>query len=112
MSSLANDNRPRAVQVRVSTGSLTVTLSDGRIISAPLNWYPRLQHATPRERTTWTLIGGGSGIHWPKLDEDISVENLLNGSASRECDASLAIWLKQRSARRHASARRRAAAGR
>ena len=68
-------DRPTAVTV--SDKALTVTLSDGRTISAPLEWYPRLANASPKQRANWRLIGGGEGIHWPDVDEDISVEGLL-----------------------------------
>ena len=76
---------------------LTVELSDGRSISAPLAWYPRLLHGTREERANWRLVGRGMGIHWPALDEDISVENLLTGKASGESQRSLKRWLEQRS---------------
>jgi hypothetical protein len=65
--------------VRVSEETLIVQLEDGRTISAPLEWYPRLLHGSPAERSKWELIGDGEGIHWPDLDEDISVEGLLEG---------------------------------
>ncbi len=72
---------PKAVDVKVTKDSLTVGLNDGRTISVPLAWFPRLQHATPREWKKWRLIGNGRGIHWDSLDEDISVEGLLAGRA-------------------------------
>ncbi|MEX2286298.1 MAG: DUF2442 domain-containing protein, partial [Planctomycetaceae bacterium] len=77
---------------------LSVELSDGRAISVPLAWYPRLTHATAVERQNWRMVGSGQGIHWPELDEDISVENLLAGKASGESQASLKRWLDQRGA--------------
>jgi hypothetical protein len=86
----------RAEDVSVTGDALAVELSDGRSISAPLAWYPRLLHGTPEERALWRLIGGGVGIHWPDLDEDISVENLLAGRASGESQRSLKRWLEQR----------------
>jgi hypothetical protein len=88
----------RAETVTISGGAITAELSDGRSISAPLAWYPRLLHGTPEERSNWRLIGGGSGIHWPALDEDISVGNLLTGRASDESQQSLKRWLSQRTA--------------
>ena len=77
-------NVPEAMTVSVTEDALAVQLSDGRDISVPLSWYPRLVHATPEERGHWDLIGGGQGIHWPDLDEDISVEMLLAGRKSGE----------------------------
>ncbi len=81
----------------VTEDALTVELSDGRTISAPLSWYPRLCHATADERKNWRLIGNGRGIHWPLLDEDISVKNLIFGKPSSESQASLKRWLEDRS---------------
>lgn len=86
----------RADDVIVTEDTLTVDLSDGRSISVPLAWYPRLVHGTPEERSNWRLVGQGVGIHWPALDEDISVENLLTGRASGESQRSLKRWLSQR----------------
>jgi hypothetical protein len=85
-----------AQQVRVDEETLTVELRDGRTISVPLTWYPRLLHATLEERNHWRFIGRGIGIHWPELDEDISIENLLSGRASSESQRSLQRWLEQR----------------
>ena len=68
---------PEAEAITVSGDTLAAELSDGRTISVPLDWYPRLTHATPEQRGNWRLIGGGEGIHWPDLDEDISVEDLI-----------------------------------
>lgn len=86
-----------AENVRVTKNTLTVELSDGRTISVPLAWYPRLMHGTPHERKNWRLIGRGSGIHWEDLDEDISIESLLAGKASGESQSSLKRWLAKRS---------------
>ena len=88
---------PKSVAVTVSKNTLTVELNDGRSISIPLVWFPRLQHATPRERKKWRLIGNGHGIHWDDLDEDISVESLLAGQSSGESQASFKRWLLGRS---------------
>jgi hypothetical protein len=82
--------------VEVTDDTLSVELADGRTISAPLAWYPRLAHATAKERTTWRLIAGGQGIHWPDLDEDISVANLLTGRPSTESQHSFKTWLASR----------------
>jgi hypothetical protein len=87
---------PAATNVIVSDDTLTVDLSDGRTVSVPLAWYPRLLHGTPDERATWQLIGRGEGIHWPQLDEDISVEGLIAGKPSGESQASLARWVATR----------------
>ena len=73
-------------------------LSDGRTVSAPLAWYPRLANGTPAERAHWRLVGRGVGIHWPDLDEDISVEGVLAGRPSSESQASLKRWLASRGA--------------
>ena len=85
-----------AVRVDVSADTVTVELSDGRTIAAPLAWYPRLAHASPEERGTWRLVGGGRGIHWSALDEDISVANLLAGQPSAESQSSFKKWLENR----------------
>lgn len=77
MSILAVDVEPIALDVSCTDDNLRVVLADGREISAPLVWFPRLQQATPEERKNWQLIGGGIGIHWEAVDEDISVESLL-----------------------------------
>ena len=82
--------------VVVSEDTLTVDLSDGRSISVPLAWYPRLWHGTETERAHWRLIGQGEGIHWPDLDEDISVEGLIMGRPSNESQRSLQRWLDER----------------
>lgn len=85
-----------ATRVVVGLDVLTVELADGRTLSVPLAWFPRLVHATPSEREVWRLIGGGRGIHWPEIDEDISIANLLAGQASAESQASLKKWLANR----------------
>jgi hypothetical protein len=83
-------------QMTISDDTIAVDLTDGRSISAPLAWYPRLLHGTTDERNTWRLIGAGSGVHWPDLDEDISVGNLIAGQPSGESQASLQRWLVRR----------------
>jgi hypothetical protein len=90
----------RAQHVSVTKDILTVELSDGRSISVPLAWYPRLLYGSPKERNNWRFIGKGEGIHWPDLDEDISVENLLSGRPSGESQRSLKRWLESRAAKR------------
>ncbi|MFN0279733.1 MAG: DUF2442 domain-containing protein [Pyrinomonadaceae bacterium] len=77
MSILAIEVEPTAVDVSVTDDSIRLVLADGREISVPLVWSPRLQKATPEQRNNWRLIGGGIGIHWEDVDEDISVESLL-----------------------------------
>jgi len=89
-----------AQAVGVRRDALVVDLTDGRTITAPLAWFPRLKHGTAAERAHWRLIGGGEGIHWPDLDEDISVESLLAGRRSGETQESLRRWLNQRSGTR------------
>ena len=88
---------PRAVAATVDDRTLSIELNDGRTISAPLVWFPRLLHAQPGERQDWRLIGEGEGVHWPRLDEDISVESLVAGRPSNESGQSLAKWLATRS---------------
>ncbi|OGP83595.1 MAG: hypothetical protein A2Z08_10775 [Deltaproteobacteria bacterium RBG_16_54_11] len=78
MSTLAIKVDPLAVEVSVGTDALHVSLADGREVSAPLAWFPRLLKATKEQRNKWRLIGGGIGIHWEDVDEDISVESLLS----------------------------------
>ena len=89
----------KAQQVTVTDDSLTVELTDGRTLAAPLAWYPRLVHGTPQERNNWRLIGDGKGIHWPDLDEDMSVEGLLLGRPSSESQRSFQRWLDEHSQR-------------
>jgi hypothetical protein len=91
---------PLAQDVQLTDDTLTVDLSDGRSISVPLAWFPRLTHATNKERNHWRLIAGGHGIHWEDLDEDISVAGLLAGKSSGESQKSLGKWLQGRAARR------------
>jgi hypothetical protein len=90
---------PKAENVKVTKDTLNVDLSDGRTISVPLEWFPRLVYATTEERSNWRLIGRGHGIHWEDIDEDISVEGLLAGKPSGESQASFKKWLTQRQSR-------------
>ena len=89
----------RAEAVEVTEDTLTLDLSDGRTISVPLEWFPRLLKATPKERNNWRLIGKGHGIHWEDIDEDISVEGLLAGRPSGETQESFKKWLNLRQSR-------------
>src|SRR6058998_412019 len=85
-----------AQRVRVTDDALVVDLNDGRTLTVPLSWYPRLAHGKSAERAKWRLIGRGEGIHWPDLDEDISVAGLIAGKPSGESQSSLQRWLKAR----------------
>jgi len=87
---------PSVENVKVSKDALSVELNDGRTIAVPLQWFPRLLHATSKERTSWRLIGDGHGVHWEKIDEDISVEGLLAGRCSGESQASFKKWLQRK----------------
>jgi hypothetical protein len=99
MSTSVTELREAAAQnVSASDDDLQVDLTDGRTITVPLVWFPRLAHGTAAERANWRLIGGGEGIHWPDLDEDISVESLLAGRRSGETQHSLRRWLESRKA--------------
>jgi hypothetical protein len=95
-SSVVETREALATHVEVSEDTLSVDLADGRTIAAPLAWYPRLVHGSAEERKSWRLLGGGRGIHWPALDEDISVGNLLAGQPSAESQRSFKNWLAGR----------------
>ncbi|MFC3103452.1 DUF2442 domain-containing protein [Salinisphaera aquimarina] len=84
MSSSAVNTIPHATLVRCTSDELVVSLSDGRVLSVPLAWFPRLAHAKPEKLADFELLGDGEGIHWPGLDEDISVLGLLEGRKSVE----------------------------
>jgi hypothetical protein len=96
MSTLVTEHDVFAQSVRFSEDSMIVLLDDGRELSVPLAWYPRLWDGSGGERARFELIGKGEGIHWPELDEDISVEGLLAGRRSAESAASLARWKQGR----------------
>jgi hypothetical protein len=96
MSTLVTDRDVFATFVEFSNDSMTVLLDDGRRLSVPLTWFPRLLHGSSAERSNFQLIGDGEGIHWSSLDEDISVESLIAGRRSAETDESLAGWLAKR----------------
>ena len=70
----------RVLDVRVTEDTISVDLYDGRTITAPLAWFPRLLHATPGQRANWRVAGAGYGIHWPDIDEDLSTQGLLHGA--------------------------------
>ena len=104
--STAEKAAPAAVRARVENEAVIIDLSDGRTVTAPLAWYPRLLYGTARERRNWRLIAGGEGVHWPDLDEDLSVEGLLAGRSSAESQASFKKWLEGRGPRATPRARR------
>ncbi len=96
MTSLVIETMPTATSVAVTDEKLTVEFSDGRSMSAPLSWYPRLQHGSAEERQHWQLLGDGYAIEWPDLDEHIGIEGLLAGRPSGESPTSFKRWLAAR----------------
>ena len=88
----------RISQVAITDETLSVDLEDGRTIAVPIGWYPRLAYGRPAERANFQIAGGGYGIHWPDLDEDLGVEGLLLGKKSTESLASFQKWLERRQA--------------
>jgi len=97
MSTLVTEiNVGKGDNVLVTEDTLTLDLADGRTISVPLAWFPRLLHGTSNERNHWEWIGDNEGIHWPDLDEDISVEGIIAGRRSGESQRSLQRWLETR----------------
>ena len=96
MTSLVLEADPVALSVQIDESNLIVFLTDGRSLSVPLEWYPRLLHATPAERNNWQPLGDGYAIEWPDLDEHIGVEGLLAGRRSGESAKSLQEWLISR----------------
>ena len=90
----------KAQHVKVTADTLTVDLTDGRTILVPLAWFPRLLHGSRAERSNWRFIAQGEGIHWPDLDEDISIEGLILGKPSGESQMSLKRWLEVRAGKR------------
>jgi|SRR5438876_6289262 len=121
-SSVLREPEALAQKVRVTADELVVKLVDGRTVSVPVQWYPRLAHGSPAERQNWQIIGRGVGVHWPDLDEDIAVEDLLAGRPSGESQASFQRWLESRDLlankrmqparqKRRAQSRRRGARG-
>ena len=98
---------PTAQHVRVTSNTLRVDLTDGRSLSVPLAWFPRLVHGTREERNDWRLIGRGRGIHWKAPDEDVSIEGLVTGRPSGESQASLKRWLGARSGETKRTPKRR-----
>ena len=80
MTTLEPKSGERMRDVRITDDAISVDLFDGRTITVPLTWYPRLLHATPEERANWQIAGAGYGIHWPDLDEDLTTQGLLQGA--------------------------------
>ena len=87
---------PRIMNVSIDDEQLTLSLEDGRVVSVPLSWYPRLCYGSPQERQHFQISGAGFGIHWPDLDEDIGVEGILLGKKSMESQASFQQWIEKR----------------
>ncbi len=96
MNTLTLEHTSVATKLTFSDDSFTVYLDDGRNINIPLAWYPRLLSGNKKEREQYEFIGGGEGVHWPKLNEDIQVEGLLAGRASQESQSSLKKWFQKR----------------
>ena len=97
MNSLETEiQEPKAKSIKISDDSLSVDLFDGRTIIVPLLWYPRLWHGSNEERNNFELIDEGSIIHWPDLDEDLSLSGIVAGRKSGESQKSLKLWLKNR----------------
>jgi hypothetical protein len=96
MTTLILEAEPMAASVRVTETDLIVQLIDGRTLTVPLHWYPRLTHATDAERRNWQLLGDGYAIEWPDVDEHVGVEGLLAGRRSGESEHSLQRWLSTR----------------
>ena len=97
MTTLVLEADPVVVDVRVDEHYLVINLADGRSLSVPVAWYPRLLNATPTERNHWQLLGDGYAIEWTDLDEHIGIEGLLAGRRSGESEQSFARWLQSRS---------------
>ena len=95
---------PRIVGIAIDDDTLSVDLEDGRTVSVPIGWYPRLAYGTPPERGSFQISGAGYGIHWPELDEDIGVEGLVLGRKSAESPASFERWLQRRRQNLHQAA--------
>jgi hypothetical protein len=96
MTTLVLEQEPSAIKVMVTSDRLVVDLADGRSLTVPLAWYPRLVHGSEPERQNWQLLGDGYAIEWPDLDEHIGVEGLLAGRRSGESEKSINRWLETR----------------
>jgi hypothetical protein len=93
MTTLVLETEPLATQIEITDEKLIVNLVDGRSLIIPLSWYPRLLHATQKERENWEILGDGYAIAWDDLDEHIGIEGLLAGKSSGESDRSFKRWL-------------------
>lgn len=102
MTTLVLEREPVVVNVTITDEKLTVDLDDGRSLIVPLDWYPRLVYASPKERNNWQLLGDGYAIEWPDLDEHIGIEGLLAGRRSGESKESFQRWLASRQSVTHA----------
>lgn len=87
---------PIVKNIKVNESTLVVSLGDGRELTIPLSWYPRLQHGSEQERNNWRILGGGYAVEWPELDEHIGIEGLLAGRRSGESQKSYEKWLAAR----------------
>jgi hypothetical protein len=96
MTTLILETEPAAARVKIRDEKLVVDLADGRTITVPLDWYPRLVHASQKERKNWKLLGNGYAIEWPDLDEHIGIEGLVAGRRSGESPKSFERWLSGR----------------
>jgi hypothetical protein len=96
MSTLVLETEPLAIQVAISNHKLIIELADGRSITVPLAWYPRLQSGSEAERQNWRLLGGGYAIEWPDLDEHIGIAGVLAGKRSGESRKSFEAWSSSR----------------
>jgi hypothetical protein len=96
LSAVVTLSLPRVTNVTVTDDTLSVDLEDGRTISVPISWYPRLAYGTPEERAHFQISSAGYGIHWPDLDEDVGIEGLVLGKKSTESPASFERWLQRR----------------
>ncbi len=86
---------PRIEDVQVTEDALVITLRDGRVLSSPLHWFPRLRYASASERANWTILGDDDLLHWPELDEDIELLRLFSGGESLESESSVQAWLAE-----------------
>ena len=96
MTTLILETEPTVLRVNLTDDKLVIDLVDGRVLSIPLSWYPRLLHATPQERQNWQILGDGYAIEWIDIDEHIGIEGLLAGKSSGESQRSFQQWLSVR----------------